>query len=61
MPGRGKSGSARVGYLYFVSHKWTILLTAFGKNEKANLTQAEISEFARWIKKIENLLPPVVG
>jgi hypothetical protein len=61
MPGRGKSGSARVGYVCFVGHKWTFLLTAFAKNAQANLTRAERNEFAQWIRSIEKLLPRIDG
>ena len=58
MPGRGKSGSARVCYLYFFRHKRVFLLAAFGKNEKANLSAAERRVFAQLIQRIEQLLPP---
>lgn len=39
--GRGKSGSARVCYVDFISFDTVYLVTAFGKNQKANLTKAE--------------------
>lgn len=39
--GRGKSGSARVCYVDFISFETVYLVTAFGKNVKENLTKAE--------------------
>lgn len=55
--GKGKSGGARVIYYY---HNETIplfLLTAFGKNEKANISPAERNDLA----KLTNLLQKHYG
>jgi hypothetical protein len=55
--GKGKSGGARVIYYY---HNETIplfLLTAFGKNEKANISPAERNDLA----KLANLLQTHYG
>jgi hypothetical protein len=55
--GKGKSGGARVIYYY---HNETIplfLLTAFGKNEKANTSPAERNDLA----KLTNLLQKHYG
>lgn len=50
--GRGKSGSARVCYIDFISFDTVYLVTAFGKNEKANLTKAERNN----VKKVIDFL-----
>jgi hypothetical protein len=39
--GKGKSGGARVIYYFHADDMPVFLLTAFGKSEQANLTQAE--------------------
>ena len=56
--GRGKSGGVRVIY-YFLSEAMPLyLLTVFGKNEKADLTQAERNELAaltRMLKAAEEM------
>lgn len=55
--GKGKSGGARVIYYY---HNETIplfLLTAFGKNEKANISPTERNHLA----KLANLLQKHYG
>lgn len=44
--GRGKSGGVRVIYYYHSDVMPLYLLTLFGKNEKANLTQAERNALA---------------
>ncbi len=37
----GKSGSVRVIYAYFEQLETVLLITAYGKNETANITDAE--------------------
>jgi hypothetical protein len=54
--GRGKSGSHRVGYAYFVTHDQIVLVKAFGKNEKANLTPAERREVRLLLMAYERML-----
>jgi hypothetical protein len=53
-PGRGKRGGVRVIYYYHNASMPLFLLNVFGKNEKANLTQAERNE-------MRSLLPRLVS
>ncbi|MGC4053072.1 MAG: type II toxin-antitoxin system RelE/ParE family toxin [Paludibaculum sp.] len=48
-PGRGKRGGARVIYYFHNQRMPLFLLAAYGKNEKANLTQAERNAMKRII------------
>lgn len=48
--GKGKSGGARVIYLFYNETVPLFLLTIFGKNEKANLSKAERNELAKLVK-----------
>ena len=50
LPGRGKRGGARVIYYYHSERLPLFLLTAYPKNEKANLTQAERNAMKRLVK-----------
>lgn len=54
--GRGKSGSSRVIYVDFVLKEIILLVTAYPKNEKDNLTQAERNAFKKLIEIIEENL-----
>lgn len=47
--GRGKSGGGRVIYYYHSEQIPLFLLTAFGKNEKTNLSAAERNELAKLV------------
>ncbi len=47
LPGRGKSGGARVIYYYHNQGVPLFLLAAYGQNEKANLTMAERNAMKR--------------
>jgi hypothetical protein len=47
--GKGKSGSVRVIYYFYNSSLPLFLLTLFGKDEKSNLSQAEVNELARLV------------
>ena len=50
--GMGKSGGARVIY-YFHDHRIPLyLLSIFGKNEKANLSDAEANELSKLVKHL---------
>jgi mRNA-degrading endonuclease RelE of RelBE toxin-antitoxin system len=61
LPGRGKRGGARVIY-YFHSERLPIfLLTAYGKNEKANLTRAERHRMAKLIPMLVQGYPGKPG
>jgi hypothetical protein len=51
--GRGKSGAHRVCFAYFSQRGMVFLLTAYGKNEQANLTGAQKNAIARVIQEIE--------
>lgn len=45
--GRGKSGGARVIYFLYDLENPLILLTCYAKNQRANLSDAEIGAFAK--------------
>lgn len=47
--GKGKSGGARVIYLYHNEGMPLYALTMYGKGEKENLTQAERNELAKLV------------
>lgn len=47
LQGRGKSGGARVIYYYHGSAMPVFALTAYAKNEQANLSQADRNDFRR--------------
>lgn len=49
LPGRGKSGGARVVYYYHNDRLPVFLLAAYGKNEKANLLKAERTAMAQLV------------
>ncbi len=49
LQGRGKRGGARVIYYFHNERIPVFLLAAYGKNEKANLSQAERNAIARLI------------
>jgi hypothetical protein len=45
--GKGKSGGVRVIYYYYNETIPLFLLTVFGKNEKANLSQSERNDLSK--------------
>jgi len=45
--GMGKSSGARIIYFYYNESIPIFMLTAFGKNEKTNLTKAERNDLAK--------------
>ncbi len=49
LAGRGKRGGARVIYYYHNQRLPLFLLAAYGKNEKANLSQAERNAMKRLV------------
>lgn len=53
---RGKSGSARVIYIDFEVYEKIFLITAYPKNEKDNLTDAERNEIKQMIHALEEQL-----
>ena len=52
----GKSGSVRVIYVDFEVYEKIFLLTAYAKNEKDNLSDAECNELKQLIKVLEDQL-----
>lgn len=54
--GQGKSGSYRVVYYYYNPRNPVFLFTVFGKNEKANLTDAEKLAFYKGIQILKKEL-----
>jgi hypothetical protein len=50
--GRGKSGGIRVIYYFNNEDMPLYLLAAFGKNEKANLSQQERKTLSKGVKKL---------
>jgi hypothetical protein len=53
LPGRGKSGGARVVYYYREARGRIYLLLAYPKTEKASLTKAEKNELAKLTRALE--------
>lgn len=53
---RGKSGSVRVIYVDFEVYEKIFLITAYPKNEKENLSQAERNELKQMIHILEQQL-----
>lgn len=53
---RGKSGSIRVIYVDFEVYEKIFLITAYPKNEKENLTQAERNELKQMIQILKQQL-----
>jgi hypothetical protein len=50
LEGRGKSGGARIIHFFHNEELPLFLLTAFAKNERADLSQAERNDFRRLTK-----------
>jgi len=53
---RGKSGSSRVAYVDFAVYEKIFLITAYPKNEKDNLSQAERNNIKKLINVLEQSL-----
>ena len=53
---RGKSGSVRIIYVDFEVYEKIFLITAYPKNEKENLSQAERNELKQMIHILEQQL-----
>ena len=51
--GQGKSGSGRVAYVDFTVYETIYLITAYPKNEKDNLSEAERNAIAKIIVRLE--------
>ncbi len=54
--GQGKSGSFRVTYYYYSLQSPVILFSVFGKNEKANLSDAERNMLYKIVQEIKKEL-----
>jgi hypothetical protein len=52
LEGRGKRGGARVVYFYHNANLPVFALTAYAKNERADLSQADRNEFRRMTTKM---------
>ena len=51
LPGRGKSGGARVIYFYWASHARIYLLYGYAKNRQADLTPMQIQQLAALMRQ----------
>ena len=58
LPGRGKRGGARVIYYYHNDDFPLFLLSAYAKNEKANLTRTEQNALRGAVKLLMDGYPP---
>jgi hypothetical protein len=54
--GRGKSGAYRACFAYFARRGMVFLLTAYGKNERADLNAADRHAMAAIIRDIERAI-----
>ena len=53
---KGKSGGGRICFVDFVFAETVYLITAYGKNEKANLSKAERSEVKKMVEALKKSL-----
>ena len=51
--GRGKSGGVRVVYFWRVAEAQIILLTIYAKNERTNLTPAQVKQLAKYVEALK--------
>jgi hypothetical protein len=58
---RGKSGAYRVGYAYYRRFGVVVLILAFGKGEKSNLSAAERKEVATLLGELEDVVARKFG
>ena len=49
-PGMGKRGGIRVAYYYAVAPNLVLMITAYAKNERENLTHADKAEIRRIVE-----------
>lgn len=52
----GKRGGNRICYSYFPAHHIVLMLMAYGKSRKANLTKAERAGIKRYLEQVESWL-----
>ena len=53
LEGRGKSGGARLIYYYYNDDWPVLLLEVFAKNEKANLSKAQVNTLAKLVTELK--------
>jgi hypothetical protein len=53
LEGRGKSGGARLIYYYYNDAWPVLLLEVFAKNEKANLSKAQVNALAKLVTELK--------
>lgn len=51
--GKGKSGGVRVIYYWFKADDQIVLLTLYGKSEKADLSAAELKQIVKLIGELK--------
>jgi hypothetical protein len=54
--GRGKRGSARVCYVHFKEHGNVLLVVAYGKNDKDDLSPSEKKRIREYIRRTQKWL-----
>ena len=52
----GKRGGARICYAYFPNHNTVLMLLAYGKNNKAELTNGERAGIKKYLEQVESWL-----
>ena len=53
LPGRGKSGGARVIYYWAVKNDLILMLDVYAKNEQSDLTDEQVNELCKEVKGLE--------
>lgn len=53
-PGMGKSGGLRLIYYFWVEPNAVVLITAYAKNEKENLTDADKKEIRKIVEALKH-------
>ena len=53
LPGRGKSGGARVIYYWAVKNDMILMLDIYAKNEQADLTAEQVNQMREEVKGLE--------
>lgn len=56
LPGKGKSGGARVCYIELLNYGRIYLFRVYAKNEQSNLSMEERNELAKEIEKLKRYL-----
>ena len=53
-PGDGKKGGVRLIYYFWVGPNAVVLITAYAKNEKENLTDADKKEIRKIVENLKH-------